>query len=124
MTISQAVSHFDTLTPNQIGLPVKVAWLSRLDGQICKEVLSTHEGTAPADFAGYTAATDVDTVLLVPHPYDEIYRWYLEMMVWDTMSEMAKYNNAAQKYNTALVSYMDHINRTCTPKGCRRLRLV
>lgn len=124
MTISQAITHFDTLTPNQIGIPIKVAWLSSLDSQIHREILSTHEGTVPVSFTGYTAETDVDTPLLVPHPYDGIYRWYLEMMVWDTLSETAKYNNAAQKYNTALISYMDHINRTHTPRGSRGLRLV
>lgn len=124
MTISQAITHFDSLTHNHISVPVKVVWLSTLDCLVHREILATHEGTEPREFAGYSAGTDLDTQLLIPHPYDELYRWYLEMKVWDTLNEMAKYNNAAQKYNTVLLSYMDYINRSHTPRGMSSLRLV
>ncbi len=124
MTIAEAITHFDGLTHNQISVPVKVVWLSTLDSLIHRETLSTHEGTTPQVFSGYSADTDPDTQLLIPHPYDEIYRWYLELKTWDTLGEMDKYNNAAQKYNTVLLSYMDHINRTYRPKSVGGLRLV
>ncbi len=124
MTIYEAVEHFDSLTHNQLPLPTKVYWLSLLDSHIYRSVLSTHKGCAPESFNGYTAATDTQTALLVPHPYDEIYRWYLEMKTWDTLGEMAKYNNAAQKYNTILLGFMDYINRTRKPLGQSGLRLL
>ncbi len=124
MTIYEAIDHFDNLTHNQLPLPTKVYWLSLLDCHIHRDILSTHADCAPANFSGYTPDTDIQTVLLVPHPYDEIYRWYLEMKTWDTLGEMAKYNNAAQKYNTLLLSFMDYINRTRKPLGNAELRLV
>lgn len=124
MTIMEAITHFDSLTHNQISVPVKVVWLSSLDGLVHREILATHEGAGPQVFSGYSAGTDTDTQLLIPHPYDEIYRWYLEMKTWDTLGEMDKYNNAAQKYNMALLSYMDYINRTYKPVGISTLRLV
>ncbi|MBE6946179.1 MAG: hypothetical protein E7459_08845 [Ruminococcaceae bacterium] len=124
MTIMEAITHFDHLTHNQISVPVKVVWLSGLDGLVHREILSTHKGAGPAAFSGYSADTDTDTRLLIPHPYDEIYRWYLEMKTWDTLGEMDRYNNAAQKYNMALLTYMDYINRNFTPIGVGSLRLV
>ena len=124
MTIMEAITHFDSLTHNQIGIPVKVVWLSILDSLIYGEILVTHEGALSGEFSGYSADTDPDTQLLVPHPYDEIYRWYLEMKTWDTLGEMDKYNNAAQKNNTVMLSYMDLINRTHRPKGISGLHLV
>lgn len=121
MTIAQAIDHFDSLTCNQIERNVKITWLSLLDGLIQEECLSCHQSVLP--FPGYDASTDPGTVLLVPHPYDEIYRWYLEMKTWDTLGEIPKYNNAAQKYNSALVAYMDYVNRTSAPQASA-LRLV
>lgn len=124
MTIYEAIDHFDSLTHNQLPLPTKVYWLSLLDSHIFRDILSTHAECIPERFFGYTPDTDIQTVLLVPHPHDEIYRWYLEMKTWDTLGEMEKYNNAAQKYNTCLLSFMDYINRTRKPLGSAELRLV
>lgn len=123
MTISQAIDHFDCLTCNQIDKNVKITWLSLLDGLIYKECLCCHQPENARPFPGYNSSTNPGTTLLVPHPYDEIYRWYLEMKTWDTLGEIPKYNNAAQKYNTALVAYMDYVNRTSVPQASA-LRLV
>ena len=120
MTIAQAIAHFDALTPNQLPVPVKVRWLSQLDGLLFRETLCPG---GEAGFSGYDADTDISTVLLVEHPYDEIYRWYLEMKTWDTLGEMTKYNNATQKYNAAMVAWADEQNRNRMPQA-RPLRLV
>lgn len=122
MTILDAIKGFDALTPNPLPFPTKVQWLSNLDGQIWRDVPSCREEAG--DFSGYTEATDPQTRLLVPHPYEELYRWYLEMMVWDALGEMSRYNNAAQKYNTVLLRYMDDVNRSRIPLRGTQLRLI
>ena len=119
MTIAQAIAHFDALTPNQLPVPVKVRWLSQLDGLLVQEQLAP-EGVG--DFSGYNADTDISTELLVEYPHEEIYRWYLEMKTWDALGETAKYNNATQKYNAALVALADCRNRNrILPARCLRL---
>ena len=50
-------------------------------------------------FKGYPETVDLDTKLRIPWPYDEIYRWYLEMKISDANGEMVRYNNAMAKYN-------------------------
>ena len=55
-------------------------------------------------------------MLRVPWPYDEIYRWYLEMKIADANGEMTRYNNAMAKYNAYYTAYQDFYNRTNMPK--------
>ena len=100
MTIREAIELVDRLKPNQYGSADKLRWLSELDGVVWHEIWSAHETAVPA-FAGYGPETDLDgTALLIGWPYDEIYRWYLEMKIDDANGEMKKYKNSAAKYNT------------------------
>ena len=113
MTILDAIGMTDRLKPNQYGDEEKIRWLSELDGR-AYETLRTHQ-TAAAAFTGYPEAVDMDTVLLIPWPYDMIYRWYLEMMIDDANGETALYNNAAAKYNTYLQAWQNWYNRENMP---------
>ena len=89
MTIREALETVDRLKPNQYGSADKLRWLSDLDG----------------------------TVLLIAWPYDEIYRWYLEMKIDDANGEMTKYNNSAAKYNMYYQAYQNACNRAHLPKS-------
>lgn len=115
MTIRQCIWEFDSLTHNAIPLPQKVAWLGRLDLSIHQELWLRYRELCERAFAPYDEDTDQDTVLLVPPPYDEVYRWYLEMMVADTNRESEAYNHALAKYEEALGRYAASLNRTMTP---------
>ena len=105
MTIDQAIHTADELKPNQIDRARKIDWLSRLDMSIYQELFCTHERKSveevPDEFDGYKQNTDPDTVLLAPAPYDEIYRFYLEMQIDLANQEYDKYNNSAMLYATA-----------------------
>lgn len=124
MTIAEAIERLDGLSCNQLDTGVKIRWLSELDGNIYREILQTHVQTAELTFQGYDGNTAMDTVLLAPPPYDQMYVWYLEMKLFDALGEMTRYNNAAQKFNTGLLAYGDYVNRTSTPLGQTGLRLV
>jgi len=103
MTIQQALDTVDELKPNQIEEERKIKWLARLDGRIFDEILSTHAQDIgmPETFTPYQLDTDRETELLVKAPYDEIYRWYLEMQIDLANMELDKYNNSMQLYNNA-----------------------
>lgn len=142
MTIREAIEAVDRLTPNQYENIDKVRWLSELDGVVYLEIEQAHQKGEPVcepwvrtrdpfdrewcgctqpvqeeqTFAGYPEAVDLDTVLRVPWPYDEIYRWYLEMKIADANGEMTRYNNAMTKYNAYYTAYQDFYNRTNMPK--------
>ena len=45
MTVWEAIAKVDDLKPNQYDTNTKIGWLSKLDGQIYVEVISTHGQT-------------------------------------------------------------------------------
>ena len=116
MTIREAMDTFDRLTPNQYGAQDKLRWLAELDGMADEEVLQQHE-PRPAPFMGYAPDADLDaTALLIGQPYDEVYRWYLEMKVCDCNGEITKYNNAAAKYAACYQAFANAYNRAHMPR--------
>lgn len=120
MTIIEAINRIDDLKPNGYGQPQKVRWLSDLDGIIKTEIIDTHKDGENVMFAGYDESTPLDTVLLVPAPYDDIYRYYLEAQIDYANGEYGKYNNSISMYNTAYAAYEKHYNRKHMPLCERR----
>lgn len=115
MTIIEAITRVDTVKPNTYSQMDKVKWLSELDGIIKAEIIDTHEGGENAPFSGYTEYTDLDTKLLVPAPYDEVYIRYLEMQIDYANNEYGKYNNSMMMYNSAYTAFEKYYNRTHMP---------
>lgn len=116
MTILEAINRVDTTKPNSYTQTEKVDWLSTLDGIIKKEIIDTYEGGENIVFEGYTPDTSLDTVLLVPAPYDDIYIRWLESRIDYANGEYGKYNNSATAYNTALDAYARYYSRNNMPK--------
>ena len=116
MTILEAVHKVDTVKPNSYTQPEKIKWLSTLDGIIKSEIIDTHEGGENVVFEGYEDESDLDTVLLVPAPYDDIYIRWLEARIDYANGEYAKYNNSSEAYNVAFESYSRYYNRNNMPK--------
>lgn len=117
MTITQALEIVDRLTPNQYDMEDKIRWLSELDGIAHREVLRTHEMDVPEEFHPYRPEQDLDrTVLLIGAPYDEIYRWYLDMKIAEANGETDRYNAAAGSYNQYFTAWQNYINRSYMPR--------
>lgn len=115
MTIIEAINRIDAVNPNNYSQPEKVAWLSTLDGVIKKEIIDTHEGAEAVTFSGYNEQTPLDTVLLVPAPYDEVYLFWLQSKIDYWNAEMGKYNNSIAMYNTAYSTFEKAYNREHKP---------
>lgn len=115
MTIIEAINRIDAINPNNYTQPEKVAWLSTLDGVIKKEIIDTHEGAEAVAFSGYTEETPLDTELLVPAPYDEVYLFWLQSKIDYWNGELGKYNNSISMYNTAYSNFEKAYNREHKP---------
>lgn len=120
MTIIEAINGIDALKPNQYTQEQKIEWLSKIDGLIKEQVVDTHEGGEDIVNIDYSIAP-INTKLLIPPPYDEIYLHYLTMKIDYAMGEYQKYNNSAQVYNTALQEYKRWYNREHMPKSVSKL---
>lgn len=117
MTIIEMITDVDALKPNGYKQPYKVQWLSQLDSRVKQDIIDTHEGGEGVSFSGYNDDTPIDTELLIPHPYDEVYRFWLEAQIDYANGEYAKYNNSMAMFNTAYSAYERYYNRTHMPKG-------
>ena len=119
MTILEAINRVDTTKPNSYTQVEKVDWLSTLDGIVKSEIIDTHEGGETVVFEGYDVDTSLDTVLLIPAPYDDIYIRWLEARIDYANGEYGKYNNSLTAYNDAYGLYAKYYNRKNMPKGSK-----
>lgn len=117
MKIIDAIDQLDSLKHNTYSQLDKVGWLSRLDSMVKKHIIDTHEGAGEVTFTGYDGSTDLDTELLVPAPYDEVYLRWMEAQIDYHNGEYDKYNNAIDMFNTAYNGYRNYYNRTHMPLG-------
>lgn len=123
MTILEAIARVDAVKLNVCKQSEKIKWLSELDGTVKNEIIDTHEGGEGVTFSGYTEDTNLNTVLLVPAPYDEVYIHFLEMRIDYANNEYGKYNNSMMMYNSAYSAFEKHYNRDHMPisRGSRFL---
>ena len=119
MKLQDVLVQLDHIKPNQYDDAALVRWISNLDGYLYHEVVCWHEGDAngaSAPALPYSAETDMETELLVPAPYDDIYVKYLCTQIDFHNAEWTRYNNSMILYNTALSAYADWLNRGNMPK--------
>lgn len=119
MKIIEAITQVDNLKHNTYSQADKIVWLSRLDAMVKRLVIDTHEGSEDVYFGGYDEDTDLETILLVPEPYDEVYLRWLEAQIDYANGEYEKYNNSAEAYNIRWKEFQNYYNRTHMPKGKR-----
>ena len=117
MTIIEAIKRNDALKHNTYTQSEKVDWLSRLDAMVKKFVIDTHEGAEEVTFTGYDDGTDLNTELLVPEPFDEVYLWWMEAQIDYHNGEYGRYNNSMEMFNTSFNAYKNYYNRTHMPIG-------
>ena len=125
MKAKEVITLVDKLKPNKFTAEEKYRWLTEVDGLLVTELFETHEDSPlEGAFAGYSPVTDAETELLVPRPYDILYRWYLESQIDLANGELGKYNNSNALFNNAYLTFTDRWNRAHAPKGCGGFRFT
>ena len=117
MKVFEAINRIDSLKHNTYSHCEKVEWLNRLDGQIKLQIIDTHKGGEEVIFNGYTEKENMNTELLVPAPFDEVYIRWLEAQIDYYNGEMARYNNSMMMFQAAYDNFWRHYNRTHEPNG-------
>ena len=98
MTIETCISMVDAIEPNGYSEAVKHRILGEVEGRLRVEL----HGEAPGESDG---------VLTVPHPYDQLYRFYLLAMIFHMNGDRDRYENAAALYNAAYLNYGKWLKR-------------
>lgn len=116
MKISEAIAQLRSIKENQYDDETLVRWLSDVEGRIYEEVIKWHEDTDDIAHGPYSPDGDMDTALMVPNPYDDLYIKYLMAQVDYHNAELARYNNSMVMYNIALSDFANWYNRSHRPK--------
>lgn len=101
MTIKECLEKADALRPNAYTKAEKLAWLTALEVRLYTETVLRHEGAEEFSLGPYTEETSEDTPLLFKPPHDEMYLYYLMMMMDLYNNELVKYPNSSALFNTA-----------------------
>lgn len=110
MKLIELINEVDTNRPNRFSYEQKVRWLSELDTNIFKNIISKRENAEITDFSGYDEKTGKQTELIVKAPYERIYKFYLEAQMEYENQEIARFNNAMAMYNQM---YTEFVNDYC-----------
>lgn len=112
MTIAQAIAAASKLRESDIPEDMMVGWLSKLDGQIYVDVIQQHIGGTTIPMPDYGPGTDVETELLVPHPWDELYVYFLAMRIDMAQGEMELANADNIVYMELYQQWVNSYTRT------------
>lgn len=116
MTIMEAIERTDSQKPNQYETEDKLHWLSQLDHMAFRDIISTHED-GPDSFAGYSVATSVDTQLLIPDEFSDVYIKWLCAQIDFANQEISRYTNSMIMFNALYTDFGNAYNRTHMPKA-------
>ena len=97
ITIEEALREFTLMEGCPQEQEQRVKWLSRLDGRVYRELMLPRVG-APKDFDGYDIDTDLQTELLIPEPYGDVYTHWLR-------AQNAIYNGENEAYEDAVAAF-------------------
>lgn len=115
MTIAEAIARVNEVKPNTYQQLIKIKWLSQLEWSIKREIVDVHEGSSEVEFNGFDENTPLETRLIAPEPYDEIYVRWLEAQIDYANGEMGRYNNSMAMFNAAMESFRSFYNREHLP---------
>jgi hypothetical protein len=115
MTISEAITQLQAVKENQYDDATLVRWISDLEGVLYEDIVKNYDGGEDVPHGPYTAE-NMETELMVPEPYADIYIKYLAAQVDYYNAESARYTNSMIMYNMALDAYGNWYNRNHLPK--------
>ena len=136
MTAAEVIAQFNNENPNiQIDDSQKVEWHKKLESMVIENVISTHEHdledetnigisvsgstliVKPAGtLADHIDSFDMDTELLVPAPYDDMYVFYIDQRSKYGTKDTKLYNIASTQFNNIYLAYQQYFNRNYKPK--------
>lgn len=130
MTVAGLIEQFNAERPNQIQDDIKVYWLRKCEQMLINEILKSHEHdlesedrmtmkvagstlkiTSAGSFDKHIDEFDMDSTLLAPEPYDDLYIHYLDQRLALNNNDTKRFNVAATMYNNALLTYQQYFNR-------------
>lgn len=122
MTLIEAITQADETNKNPYSRKQKIVWLSRVEAMVKTDVVDAHEGADAYPFTGFGDNTPLNTVLIMPQPYDECYIHWLQAQVHYANEEIDRYNRSMTMFNALFDDFKSYYKKNHTPKGSGRFR--
>lgn len=114
MTASEAIARAKETRQGAIEYSQFLKWVNVIEGKIQVEIM----GKRPEEVIVYTEEND-NVPLLVSHPYDEVYIYYLCAMIDFFNEEWDLYANDAAFFEKAFDDYKGVYVRTAKSEGAQ-----
>ena len=111
MTPNKVIEIVDRLKPNSYNEEDKLRWINELDGMVQRLVIQEDK------IKQYAYPADMDTELLVPAPFDDVYSLYLQAKIDFYNREYSNYNNSATMFEIRYDEYKKDYIRHNRAKG-------
>lgn len=111
MTPNKVIEIVDRLRPNTYDEEDKLRWINELDGQVQRLVFQEEK------IKQYAYPDDMDTELLIPAPFDNVYVHYITAQIDYNNTEYDNYNNSVLMYETQFNEYKKDYIRKHRAKG-------
>lgn len=113
MTLREVIRHVDETKPNAFENIDKVDFLNDIETMILDEVLK-HPHERPYSYTT-EQDNDLDKELLVPAPYDVLYRYWLAAQIDLADGEFDYYQNSAAVYNAVFEKFCCWVGNNWDP---------
>ena len=110
-TINEVIAAVDRVKINPYSEEEKYSWISELDGMVRRLVLQE------SAVVKYRYPDDGDTELVVPYPYDGIYKHWLEAKIDYYDKRFEDYNNSTAMFYALYDDYKKAYIRENMPKS-------
>lgn len=99
MTPNKVIEDVDSIRPNAYDDKIKLSWINELDGMVTRLVLQEDS------YTDYVYPQDLEKELIIPSPFDNVYKLYVEAMIDYHNREYENYNNSVMMFDTRFNEY-------------------
>ena len=107
MTANEVITYVDAMMENQIKPAVKLMWINQIESEIQVRVLQK-----PLEEMIRYTAEDMDTPLIAPRPFDQLYQEYLFWQICQTQQEIQLADHYWKIFQRMYYEYVRHICET------------
>lgn len=121
---AEIIERYDEINENEVDADIKLEWIQSLEMLIYDEIIKTHEDD-PIEamikedmfesVEEYFDSFDMETPLLAPMPYHEIYMNWIDKKIAERYKETNKFNASVNLFNSSYITFMDAYNRKHLP---------
>lgn len=116
MTVNDVISEVRSLNRGEYKDDQLRAWIRRLEARIYTEIISTHEGGKAENLS------DDERELYAPEPHADLYRHYIDAMIYLSNGESGRAETSSSLFNSAYSDFARYYHNTRLPCSGEKIK--